>query len=442
MVDNPTPVLERVRKALADMTLSRAAGRVTTVMPTHLEADGPLLPLGALCEVDAGAIRLDAQVVRVRSGGITLVPMDVPNGVTPGALVRAGEKHAELGVGDALMGRAVDGRGLPLDGGGPVRCAHRWPLQGDAGPILSRLTPHQPMQTGIRAIDALLTLGVGQRVGIFAGSGVGKTTLLGELLSHAQADAAVLCLVGERGREAQAIWQERIGHKARARSVMVVSTSDHSAVLRVRAVALALAQAEWLRAQGRHVLFVLDSATRYAMALREIGLAAGEPATVRAYTPSVFAALPRLVERCGLRGDGGAITALMTVLTESDEADDPLAEVLKAVLDGHLVLSRALAERGHFPALHVPRSISRVFRDVTEPAQQALVADALAILTQLESSRTMIDAGFYAPGANPVLDRAIKLQGALQTFLCQAVGSVEPREQALDRLRKLLGGTR
>ncbi len=438
MAEAAAPVLERVRTALAGAALSRAAGRVTNVMPTHLEADGPLLPLGALCEIDAGGIRLDAEVVRVRSGCVTLMPMGVPHGITPGALVRAGEGRAELGVGEALMGRAVDGRGLPVDGAGPVRCAHRWPLQGDAGPILSRLTPHRPLQTGIRAIDTLLTLGVGQRVGIFAGSGVGKTTLLGELLTHAQADAAVLCLVGERGREAQSIWQERLDDGTRARSVMVVSTSDHSAVLRVRAVALALAQAEWLRAQGRHVLFVLDSATRYAMALREIGLAAGEPATVRAYTPSVFAALPRLVERCGLRSEGGAITALMTVLTESDDADDPLAEMLKAVLDGHLVLSRALAERGHFPALHVPRSISRVFRDITEPAQQALATDAVAMLAQLESSRTLIDAGFYAPGANPALDRALKLQGALQAFLCQAVGSAEPREAALDRLRQLL----
>ncbi len=432
-------LLDRVEAALRNASPLRAAGRVTSVLPTHLEADGPLLPLGALCEVDAGpAGSVDAEVVRVRSGCVTLMPLDSLHGVLPGALVRAHGDSGHLSVGAGLLGRAVDGRGAAVDGGPPPRAAERWPLQGDAGPVLSRIGPHAPLETGVRAIDTLLTLGVGQRVGIFAGSGVGKSTLLGDLLVQTRADACVLCLVGERGREAQALWQERLDDAARRRSTLVASTSDHSAVLRVRAVALALAQAEWLRAQGQHVLFVLDSATRYAMALREVGLAAGEPATVRAYTPSVFAALPRLVERCGARRGGGAITALMTVLTESDEADDPLAEVLKAVLDGHLVLSRTLAERGHFPALHVPRSISRVFRDVTDAAQQALAADAIAQLSLLESSQTLIDAGFYSAGSNPALDRAIRLRSALQAFVCQPVGQAEPRAAALERLAQLL----
>ena len=434
-----TRLLDRLDAALRAQVLTRPAGRVTHVWPTHLEADGPMLPLGALCEIDTGSGEvLDAEVVRVRTGCVTLMPLGTLQGVVPGALVRAQAGRGDVAVGAALRGRAVDGRGVAVDGGPPVLASERWPLAGDAGPVLSRLTPRQPLETGVRAIDTLLTLGVGQRVGIFAGSGVGKTTLLSDLIVQTAADACVLCLVGERGREAQALWEERLDDEARRRCTLVVSTSDESAVLRVRAVAVALAQAEWLRAQGQHVLFVLDSATRYAMALREVGLAAGEPATVRAYTPSVFAALPRLVERCGARRNGGAITALMTVLTESDDADDPLAEVLKAVLDGHLVLSRTLAERGHFPALHVPRSISRVFRDVTERGQQALAADAIAQLSLVESSQTLIDAGFYAAGANPALDRALKLRPALQAFVCQPVGEPEARDSALERLARLL----
>jgi flagellum-specific ATP synthase len=434
-------LVERVRLALHQVRLATPAGRVTGVLPTAIEADGPLLPLGAVCEIEcAHAEPLEAEVVRVQTGRITLMPFAAPQGVVPGSWVRALDERADLPVGVPMLGRAVDGRARAVDGGPPLHCRDRWPLAGELTPALDRLGPSQALDTGVRAIDTLLTLGVGQRVGIFAGSGVGKTTLLADLLAHTQADACVLCLVGERGREAHALWEQRLGDAARSRCTLVLSTSDQSAVLRARAVMLALAQAEWHRAQGRHVLFVLDSATRYAMALREIGLAAGEPATVRAYTPSVFAALPRLIERCGARKGGGAITALMTVLTETDEADDPLAEVLKALLDGHLVLSRSLAERGHFPALHVPRSISRVLRDVTEAREQALAADVIAQLAVVESSQTMIDAGFYSAGANPALDRALKHRPQLLAFLRQPVGEAEPRAQSLARLKQMFEG--
>jgi flagellum-specific ATP synthase len=432
-------LLERVGRSLQGARLASAAGRVLGVQSTAIEASGPMLPLGAVCEVERRDTRpVEAEVVRVQSGRVTLMPFGNCAGVVPGAWVRAVHERADLGVGAPLMGRAVDGRGRAVDGGAPVHCRQHWPMHGDDSGVLERTTPRQPLATGIRAIDTLLTLGVGQRVGIFAGSGVGKTTLLSDLLAHTEADACVLCLVGERGREAHALWEERLDGPARQRCTMVVSTSDHSAVLRARAVALALAQAEWHRAQGRHVLFVLDSATRYAMALREMGLAAGEPATVRAYTPGVVTALPRLVERCGGRRQAGAITAVLTVLTETDDADDPLAEVLKAVLDGHLVLSRTLAEQGHFPAIQVPRSISRVFRDVTSAAEQQLASDVTAQLALFESSRTLIDAGFYVQGANPALDRALRLRPPLLAFLRQPVGKPEPRGAALQRLHQLV----
>jgi flagellum-specific ATP synthase len=431
-------LLERVQRALHDVRLATPAGRVRSVLPTSIEADGPLLPLGAVCEIECpGAAALEAEVVRVQTDRITLMPFAAPQGVVPGAVVRVLDGRGDVPVGAPMLGRAVDGRARAVDGGPPLHCRQRWPLAGEAGSVLDRLGPNRALDTGVRTIDTLLTLGVGQRVGIFAGSGVGKTTLLADLLVHTQADACVLCLVGERGREAHALWEQRLDATARQRCTLVLSTSDQSPVLRARAVQLALAQAEWHRAKGRHVLFVLDSATRYAMALREIGLAAGEPATVRAYTPSVFAALPRLIERCGARKGGGAITALMTVLTETDDADDPLAEVLKALLDGHLVLSRSLAERGHFPALHVPRSISRVLRDVTEARDQALAADVISQLAVVEASQTMIDAGFYSAGANPALDRALKHRPQLLAFLCQPVGQAEPRAQSLARLKQM-----
>jgi flagellum-specific ATP synthase len=415
-------------------------GTVTRVMPTFIEADGPGVPLGSLCTLG----RPDAQqglaeVVKVEVGRVTLVPYTASSSLCVGDTVRATRVGATMPMGPAYLGRVIDPLGRPLDGGAPILANETsWPLAGIATPPLERVSPSRPLQTGVRVLDSLLTLGIGQRVGIFAGSGVGKTTLLSSLASHVEADVCVLCLVGERGREAEEFWHRSLSETARARSTMVVATSDQPAVMRARSVLVALSLAEYFRSRGSHVLLLLDSATRYALALREIGLAAGEPPTVRAYTPGVFAALPKVVERCGALKGSGAITALMTVLTETDDVDDPMAETMRALLDGHIVLTRELAEQGHFPAIQVARSVSRVMPYVTRPEDRQLAADVIAQLALHESSRTLIESGLYAAGSNPALDRALRLRSALTGFLRQDTSKAVSRETALAELTVLL----
>ncbi|MEZ0604633.1 FliI/YscN family ATPase [Paraburkholderia sp. IW21] len=421
----------------------RRSGAVIRVMPTFIEADGPGVPLGSLCTISGmDSQQALAEVVKVEIGKVTLAPC------SPFAFVRIGDEvcsasmGATVSVGPGYLGRVIDPLGRPLDGGPPITGRHTepWPTGGVAIPPLERTSPDVPLQTGVRALDSLLTLGVGQRVGIFAGSGVGKTTLLGSIARNIEADVCVLCLVGERGREAEEFWHRTLSDGSRARSTMVVATSDQPAILRARSVLYALSIAEYFRAKGKHVLLLLDSVTRYALALREIGLAAGEPPTVRAYTPGVFAALPKIVERCGGIKAGGAITALMTVLSETDEIDDPMAETMRALLDGHIVLSRDLAEQGHFPAISVPRSVSRVFQHVTQAGERELAADAIAQLALYESSRTLIESGLYAAGSNPSLDRALRLRPALTAFLRQNVNAPMPRWEAMANLATLIEG--
>ncbi|MFC5475501.1 FliI/YscN family ATPase [Paraherbaspirillum soli] len=394
-------------------------GVVTRIMPTYIEADGPGVPVGSLCALMEGDGFILAEVVKVEIGRVTLMPYANPVSLCVGSTVIAQSWGGSVMMGEAYLGRVVDPLGQPLDGGKQIHAYHPRSLSGVPVSPLDRAMAKQPVQTGIRAIDGLLTIGVGQRVGIFAGSGVGKTTLMTSLTRNIEADCCVLCLVGERGREAEDFWHGALSDDTRSKATMVVATSDQPAVMRARAVLFALTLAEYLREQGKHVLLLLDSVTRFAMALREIGLAAGEPPTVRAYTPGVFSMLPKIVERCGSIKAGGSITAFMTVLTENDDADDPLAETMKSLLDGHIVLSRELAEQGHFPAIHVPRSVSRLFRQVTDPQAQALATDAVAQLSLYESSRTLVESGLYAAGSNPALDRALLLRDRLVNFLRQ-----------------------
>ena len=418
----------------------RRTGAVTRVMPTFVEADGPGAPLGSLCAIGGeGAEPTLAEIVNVERTRVTLAPYSSAAAIRIGDEVHALQTGATLPVGDTWLGRVVDPLGRPLDGDGPLgHCTESWPLAGVATPPLARQSPEQPLETGVRALDALLTLGVGQRVGLFAGSGVGKTTLLGSLMRGVRADVRVLCLVGERGREAEECWNRTLSAAERARSTLVVATSDQSAALRARSVPAALSIAEYFRSQGAHVLLMIDSITRYALALRETGLAAGEPPTMRAYTPGVFAALPKIVERCGALKDGGAITALMTVLTESDEIDDPMAETMRALLDGHIVLSRELAEQGHFPPIQVPKSVSRVSRYVASDAERALAADATAQLALYETSKPLVESGLYTAGSHPALDRALRLRPALLAFLQQAPDRPTERKQAIAMLASLL----
>ncbi len=429
--------------AMRHIDLVVREGTVTRVMPTFIEADGPSVPLGSLCMIGNTANGVLAEVVKVEVGRVTLVPYTAASAICVGDIVGTTRVGATIPVSTSLLGRAIDPLGNPADGGNAIAdIGESWPLAGVVTPPLDRTSPTEPLHTGIRALDGLLTLGIGQRAGIFAGSGVGKTTLLSSLAANVDADVCVLCLVGERGREAEEFWHRALSEEARKRSVMVVATSDQPAIMRARSVLVALSIAEYFRAQGKHVLLLLDSVTRYALALREIGLAAGEPPTVRAYTPSVFAALPKVVERCGGLKNGGAITALMTVLTETDDIDDPMAETMRALLDGHIVLTRELAEQGHFPAIQVPRSVSRVFHYVADAKARALATDAVAQLALYESSKTLVESGLYAAGSNPALDRVLALRPALIAFLRQDMATAVERQATLSALSTVLGASK
>ena len=414
--------LEKVRAA----DLVARTGRVTRVSRTHIEADGPAVPLKTLCSVEltgrseaAPGGSMLAEVVGLNRDGIVLAPFEDDGAAALGARVTALSGAQLSPVGDALLGRAVDAMGAPIDGGPAIEADAFRPLAVQSPSPLERVNPTAPLETGVRAIDGLLTLGRGQRVGIFAASGAGKTSLLTQLARQVDADCCVVCLVGERGREVAALWADNLPAAARERCTLVAATSDQSAAMRIRAADYALALADHWRSQGRHVLLLLDSVTRLAMAYREIGLAAGEPPTVRAYTPNVFAAMPRLVETCGALRSGGAITAIMTVLSETDDVDDPIVELMKSLLDGHIVLSRRLAERGHFPAIDAPRSISRLAGQLRARSRQASAETALALLSTYESSRTLVESGVYARGADPEIDQAIERRPALLAFLRQ-----------------------
>jgi flagellum-specific ATP synthase len=414
-------------------------GRITRILPTHVEADGPNLPLGALCDIETGTGKVAAMIARVEADSVALVPFEDRPRTFSGARVTARGDDDHVPVGDAFLGRAVDALGTPIDGGPAILATQRGRLRGVEQPLLGRLSPRNRLETGIRAIDALLTIGEGQRIGLFAAAGVGKTSLMTQLARQVGADRCVICLVGERGREVDSLWHDGLSKEAQAKSVLVAATSDQSAPMRARACDYALALADHWRAQGLHVVLLLDSVTRLAMALREIGLAAGEPPTVRAYTPGVFAAIPKLVERCGSLKGGGAITALMTVLAETDDVDDPISEMMKSLLDGHVILSRSLAEQGHFPAIDVPKSISRLAVKLQSPAERAAAQAAVGLLSLYDQSRILIESGVYTGGANAELDAAIEKRPALNHFLRQRSDEFVPDEDSARALAGLIG---
>lgn len=435
--------MHKLRARLRSVDPVLRSGRVRKIMATHIEADGPDVSLGALCEIEArsaaGPCAFRAEVVRVGEESVILSPMEDGAPTFSGARVKACRDADGVPVGAGFLGRAVNALAQPIDGGAAVRADQFRPLGGAATPPLERTSPAEILETGIRAVDGLLTFGKGQRVGIFAASGVGKTSLLTQFARHVAADVTILCLVGERGREVEAIWNQGLDAQARSRSTLVAATSDQSAAMRVRAANQALALAEYWRAQGRHVLFLLDSVTRLAMAMREIGLAAGEPPTVRAYTPNVFAAIPKLVERCGALRSGGAITAIVTVLSETDDIDDPVSELMKSLLDGHLVLSRPLAEMGHFPAIDVSRSVSRQSQGLVRAEHRDQASRILEWIGLRQSSRTLVDTGLYVKGANAQIDRAIERYPDIVQFLKQDRDERAAFESTLSSLALLSG---
>lgn len=425
------PALTRI----ADWQPVRPYGRVKALGSGVIEATGPAAGLGTLVEIVTEGTPIWAEVVAVSDQGITAVALDRAADVRMGARVQL-SFGGRYPTGDAFAGRAVNALGQAIDGGSIIPAAET--SERKPATALERISPPAALTTGIRAIDGLLTLGIGQRIGIFAASGVGKTTLVEQLAAQVECDRAVICLIGERGREVTGFWEKFSVGDAGRRAALIAATSDESPAMRARAVDQALAMAMHWRARGEHVLFVLDSATRLAMALRELGLASGAPPTVRAYTPNVFSILPSVVERCGALRSGGAITAFMTVLTETDSADDPIAELMKSLLDGHIVLGRELAERGHFPAIDVVRSISRQASLLIEPEHASLRRQAIALLADYDENRIMIESGVYKSGASARIDRAIAARERLGQFLQQGEAVSELFPATIDALARSL----
>jgi FliI/YscN family ATPase len=422
----------------------RRSGRVSRIFPTRLEADGPAVPLGTLCHVEArtltGPVELLAEVIKVDRTSISLALLDDGGSPFPGASVESVPTAHQVPVGDAYLGRVVDALGRPLDSAGAVRAAETNILLGAAPSPLERTSPRTILRTGVRAIDGLLTLGIGQRVGIFAAAGVGKTSLVTQLTAQAEADIVVLALIGERGREVEALWAG-LTETQRKRTAIVSATSDQSAATRVRAAYYAMALADHWRGRGQHVLMIVDSMTRLAMAMREIGLAAGEPPTVRAYTPNIFSSIPRFVERAGALRSGGAISAIMTVLSETDDVDDPISEMMKSLLDGHIILSRTLAEEGHFPAIDVARSVSRQAADLSSAQQRHRARRVATWLNAFEQSRTMRQAGLYASGSDARIDEAVRRHPEMVRFLQQDMTELSTLRQTDEAMIRITAGS-
>ncbi len=418
----------------------KRTGRLVRSVGLALESEGPDARLGEVCEITSRAHggRTLAEVVGFTDRRVLLMPYSDPIGIEAGSEVMATGETAHALAGDHLLGRVLDGFGQAIDGQPLSRTGTKYPLHPPPLNPLERGRIGDVLETGVRSIDTLLTLARGQRVGIFAGSGVGKSTVLGMIARHVQADVMVIALVGERGREVKAFVESGLSPEARKRCVVVAATSDQPALVRRRAAFLATAIAEYFRDQGKHVCLTMDSVTRVAMAQREIGLASGELPTARAYTPSVFALLPKLLERGGSAANGGSLTALYTVLVEGDDMNDPIADTVRSILDGHIVLSREVAQRARFPAVDVPQSISRLASSVVTAAERDLIADAQRLIAQYESSRDLIEVGAYKAGTNPQVDRAIKLVPELEKFMTQKPEETEARDAAMQRLRKIL----
>ncbi len=429
--------LNRYHTTLAGITPITRMGRVTKVLGFIVEADGPASRLGSVCSIypKGGLPRVKAEVFGFRDNRMLLVPLGEIRGISPGNRVVAKERNALAPVGEDLLGRVVDGLGNPIDGKGPISFESTYPIYADPINPLLRKRIDQPLDLGIRAINGVLTVGCGQRMGIFAGSGVGKSVLLGMIAQKTSADVNVIALIGERGRELNDFIQRDLGQEGLKRSVVVVATSDHLPLIRMRGAFVATAIAEYFRDRGKHVMLMMDSLTRFAMAQREVGLAAGEPPTTKGYTPSVFTLLPKLLERAGASSGSGTITGLYTVLVEGDDMNEPIADAVRSILDGHIVLSRDLATQNHYPAIDILESISRVMIDITAPKHKDCANRLKEILATYRKAEDLINIGAYVAGSNPKIDYAVKMIEKVNGYLKQGIEEKEDLKNCIKSLK-------
>lgn len=424
--------------ALRRISTIKQNGKITQVVGLVIESLGPPAQVGELCyiQISRNEPPVAAEVVGFRENKVLLMPLGDMSGIKPGSEVIASGSSLSVGVGTSLLGRVLDGLGRPIDGKGPVITAKEYPLHNKPPDPLTRKRIREYLSLGIKAIDGILTCGKGQRVGIFAGSGVGKSTLLGMIARNTEADINVIGLIGERGREVRDFIEKDLGEEGLASSVVIVATSDQPALIRLKGAFTATAIAEYFRDRGSDVMFMMDSVTRFAMAQREVGLAIGEPPATRGYTPSVFALLPRLLERSGT-SRSGTITGLYTVLVEADDMNEPIADAVRSILDGHIVLSRKLATQNHYPAIDVLQSVSRVMPDIVGKEHISVAGLLRDTLATYQEAEDLINIGAYVSGSNPKIDYAIELIDQIKAFLKQEVDEKEDFEQTVQNLMNI-----
>ena len=426
-------------EALENVDSLAVYGRVAQAVGTVIEGYGPVTSIGEMGEVirEDGEGRVLAEVVGFRGERLLLMPLGEMRGIGPTSRLVMTGRQASVPVGTGLLGRVLDGLGTPIDGRGPIQADLQYPLYANPINPLRRRRINQPFDVGVRAINGLLTCGVGQKVGIFAGSGVGKSILLGMISRNTVADVKVIALIGERGREVQEFLERDLTPEARAQSVVVAATSDQPPLVRIRGAFVATAIAEYFRDCGKNVLLLMDSLTRFAHGQREVGLAIGEPPTTKGYTPSVFALLPKLLERVGTCDGTGAISGVYTILVEGDDLSDPIADSARAILDGHIVLSRDLVARNHFPAIDILQSTSRVMKDITTPRHRAAARAVIESLSTYQRAEDVITLGAYKSGTNAKVDRAIKSIDGINAYLQQEPSEAAPLAVSIDALVKV-----
>ena len=417
----------------------QASGKVTNVVGLVIEAQGPLSRLGTVCDIytKGDSHKITAEVLGFKDNKVLMMPLQEIRGIGPGCPIVARQQRAVIPVGPGLLGRVIDGLGNPIDNKGPIPVESEYPIYGTPINPLTRKRISKPLDLGIRAINGLLSVGCGQRMGIFAGSGVGKSVLLGMIARKTAADVNVIALIGERGREVNEFIEKELGEKGLERSVIVVATSDHLPLIRMRGAFIATAIAEFFRDQGRHVNLMMDSVTRFAMAQREIGLALGEPPTTKGYTPSVFTLLPKLCERAGTSANRGTITGLYTVLVEGDDTNEPIADALRSILDGHINLTRDLSNQNHYPAIDVLSSISRVMDDIIDSEQRQYANKLKECLAVYRKAEDLINIGAYVAGSNPKIDYAIEMIEKINRYLKQDIDETTDFAGSISQLAQL-----
>ena len=436
-IDNLSPRVAHYKRRLEQANDIIHSGQVSQIVGLTIESIGPTTNIGELCLIKPRqGPGIPAEVVGFKDERVLLMPLSELTGIGPGSLVTATGSPLMVPVGEALLGRVLDGLGQPMDNKGPVSVTKYLSVQGEIPKPLERQRIKSHLSVGVRAIDGLLTCGRGQRLGVFAGSGVGKSTLLGMMARNTEADVNVIALIGERGREVREFIERDLGPEGLARSIVVVATSDQPAMVRIKGAMVATTIAEFFRDLGLDVLFVMDSVTRLALAQREVGLAIGEPPATRGYTPSVFALMPRVLERTG-PGLKGTITAFYTVLVEGDDMNEPISDTVRGILDGHIVLDRSLAEKNHYPAIDILASVSRLMVEVTSQEHQSLAAQLRASLATYSEAEDLINIGAYAHGSNPEIDEAIRLNPGIIDFLKQGTNDPSDWDDTLARLEKV-----